>query len=80
MTDYIEVKAEQQLNSDVDGAVKYMSASVVMRELMVAGMQGTKTEGLAVMANRQSLRLTFRLSGLITNPLESPCGNQAHNQ
>ena len=26
------------------------------------------------------LRSTFRLSGLATNPLEGPCGDQAHNQ
>ena len=32
------------------------------------------------MANRQPLRLTFRLSRLVANPLESPCGDQAHNQ
>jgi len=34
----------------------------------------------AVMANRQPLRLAFWLSGLVANPLESPCGDQAHNQ
>jgi hypothetical protein len=37
-------------------------------------------QGLAVMVNRQSLKLTFRLSRLVANPLESPCGNQADNQ
>jgi hypothetical protein len=26
------------------------------------------------------LRLTFRLSGLVANPLESPCGDKADNQ
>jgi len=35
---------------------------------------------VAVVANRQPLRSTSWLSGLVTNPLESPCGNQAHNQ
>ena len=37
-------------------------------------------KGLAVMVNRQPLRLAFWLSGLVANPLESPCGDQAHNQ
>ena len=37
-------------------------------------------QGLAVMVNRQPLRLAFWLSGLVANPLESPCGDQAHNQ
>ena len=37
-------------------------------------------QGLAVMVNRQPLRLTFWLSGLVANPLENPCGDQAHNQ
>ena len=32
------------------------------------------------MVNRQSLRLSFRLSGLVANPLESPRGNKTHNQ
>ena len=32
------------------------------------------------MVSRQSLRLTFWLSRLAANPLESPCGDQAHNQ
>ena len=32
------------------------------------------------MVNRQPLRLTFWLSGLVADPLESPCGDQAHNQ
>lgn len=32
------------------------------------------------MVNRQPLRLAFWLSGLVANPLESPCGDQAHNQ
>ena len=32
------------------------------------------------MVNRQSLRLAFWRSRLAANPLESPCGNQAHNQ
>ena len=30
--------------------------------------------------NRQPLRLALWLSGLVANPLESPCGDQAHNQ
>ena len=29
---------------------------------------------------RQPLILAFWLSGLVTNPLESPCSDQAHNQ
>ena len=37
-------------------------------------------QGPAVMVNRQPLRLALWLSGLVANPLESPCGNQAHNQ
>ena len=37
-------------------------------------------QGLAVIFNRQSLRLAFRLSGLVANPLESSCSNQAYNQ
>ena len=32
------------------------------------------------MVNRQPLKLAFWLSGLVANPLESPCGDQAHNQ
>ena len=32
------------------------------------------------MVIRQPLRLTFRLSGLAANPLESPSGDQADNQ
>ena len=32
------------------------------------------------MINRQPLKLAFRLSGLVANPLESPRGDQAHNQ
>ena len=30
--------------------------------------------------SRQQLKLTFRLSGLVANPFESPCGDEAHNQ
>ena len=37
-------------------------------------------QGLAVIANSQPLRLTFRLSWLVANPLESPGGDQADNQ
>ena len=37
-------------------------------------------QGLAVMVDRQPLRLAFWLSGLVTNPLESPRGYQTHNQ
>jgi hypothetical protein len=37
-------------------------------------------QGLAIMVNHQPLGLAFRLSWLVANPLESPCGNQAHNQ
>ena len=37
-------------------------------------------QGLAVNHNRQPLRLAFRLSGLVADPLECPCGNQADNQ
>ena len=37
-------------------------------------------QGLTVMVNRQPLRLVFWLSGLVANPLESPCCYQAHNQ
>jgi len=48
-----------------------------------AGRKGIcegKNTGLAVTINRQSLRLTFRWSWLVANPLESPCGDEAHNQ
>jgi hypothetical protein len=34
----------------------------------------------AISVGHQPLRLPFRLSGLGANPLESPCGDQAHNQ
>ena len=37
-------------------------------------------QGLTVMVNRQPFGLPFRLSGLVANPLESPCGDQADNQ
>jgi hypothetical protein len=30
--------------------------------------------------NRQLLKLTFWLAGLVTNPFERPCGYQAHHQ
>ena len=43
-------------------------------------LEGKENRGLAVMINRQSLRLTLRLSGLVANPLESPSGDQADNQ
>ena len=36
--------------------------------------------GLAVMINARPLRPAFALSGLVADPLESPCSNQAHNQ
>lgn len=32
------------------------------------------------MVDRQPRRLAFWQSGLIADPLESPCGDQAHNQ
>ena len=36
--------------------------------------------GLTSMVNRRDLRLAFLLAGLVANPFESPCGDQAHNQ
>jgi len=39
-----------------------------------------KNTGLTVMINCQPLSSTLWLSGLVANPLESPCSDQAHNQ
>jgi len=44
------------------------------------GFAMKQIQGLAIMANHQPLRLAFWLSGLVANPLESACGDQAHNQ
>ena len=44
------------------------------------GSAKEQIQGLAIVVNRQPLRLTFWLSRLAANPLESPSGDQADNQ
>ena len=43
-------------------------------------MECNKNKELAIIVSRQPFWLTLRLSRLVANPLESPCGDQADNQ